>query len=597
MGRKIHILTEEVSNQIAAGEIIERPASVLKELIENSIDAGATQIDVETRSGGISWIKVKDDGCGMCKEDAFLCLERHATSKIVSLSDFSRLTTYGFRGEAIPAIASVAKFSLATQEKGTSKGIVIEVHGGKIVQVNETGGLEGTTVAVSSLFFNVPARLKFLKSPRTELLHLQKQLIFSALSHPEIGIRYDHSPGGKGCWEKGEDFWKRISSVFGETWAKELLWIEKEGKGFRIFGAISKPGVGRPTREDMFFFVNKRPVESKSFSLAVIDAYRNSLMKGLYPLCVLFAEVSPDEIDVNVHPTKKEVRFKREYAFRNFVSQVVLDGLKFQGISVPSSFFFEKKELNLPTLPTTDTAHSGEICLSFVNESLSGEDLFTNYSSSHPKENQETNNPFEYKIVGLFSSLYIAVEIKEGILLIDQHAAHERVLFEKMIEQFHASQKQAQKLLTPILITLSATEAEILSNSLSLFEDLGFEIRSFGISSFLLESVPTGIKRTDYEMFLREVLLELVELERHKKTARLYWQRDIALSVCKKAVKSGDLLTREEQEKLVRDLFLCKFPHTCPHGRPTWIKIEFKELEKQFGRIGVQGCEMKGKIL
>ncbi|QSR85995.1 DNA mismatch repair endonuclease MutL [Candidatus Methylacidiphilum infernorum] len=594
MGRKIHILSEEVVNQIAAGEVVERPASILKELLENAIDAGATQIDVETRSGGISWIKVKDDGCGMSKEDALLCLERHATSKLFSMDDFSRLSTYGFRGEAIPAIASVTKLILATQERDCPTGVIIEVHGGTIIRVEETAGLVGTSVSTSSLFYNLPPRLKFLKSPRTELLHLQRQLIFAALSHPEIGFRYNHSPGGKGGWEKGEGIWQRIISVLGEEWEKELCWIEREDEGFRIYGVVSKPGVGRPSKEDMFFFVNKRPVESKSFYLGVLDAYRNSLMKGLYPLCVLFVEVHPGEIDVNVHPTKKEVRFKREYAFRDFVHKAILGELS--TYKPFSSALMEEKGYDrmLPDSSKAETQKSS--CMSVEAQM---EELFDKQPVFHAKaleDNEQKEKISPYKIVGLFSSLYIAIETAEGIMLIDQHAAHERVLFEKLLLQFESMQKHSQKLITPLLISLSSTESAILSHSLPFFEQLGFEVRPFGLSSFLLESIPSGVKRMDYEQFFREVLAELVETDRQKKTARFYWQRDIALAVCRQAIKSGDPLTREEQEELVKNLFACKLPNTCPHGRPTWIRISFQEIEKRFGRSGPLGCTMKGKL-
>lgn len=596
MGRKIHILTEEVVNQIAAGEVVERPASILKELLENAIDAGATQIDVETRSGGISWIKVKDDGCGMSKEDALLCLERHATSKLFSMDDFSRLSTYGFRGEAIPAIASVTKLILATQERDCPAGVIIEVHGGTIIRVEETAGLVGTSVSTSSLFYNLPPRLKFLKSPRTELLHLQRQLIFAALSHPEIGFRYNHSPGGKGEWEKGEDLRQRIISVLGEEWEKELCWIEREDEGFRIYGAVSKPGVGRPSKEDMFFFVNKRPVESKSFYLGVIDAYRNSLMKGLYPLCVLFVEVHPGEIDVNVHPTKKEVRFKREYAFRDFVHKAILGELS--SYKPFSNALMEEKEKGYDRmLPDSSKAVAQKA--PYVSVEAQMEELFDKQPVFHAKaleDNEQTEKINPYKIVGLFSSLYIAIETAEGIMLIDQHAAHERVLFEKLLLQFESMQKHSQKLITPLLISLSSTESAILSHSLPFFEQLGFEVRPFGLSSFLLESIPSGVKRMDYEQFFREVLAELVETDRQKKTARFYWQRDIALAVCRQAIKSGDPLTKEEQEELVKNLFACKLPNTCPHGRPTWIRISFQEIEKRFGRSGPLGCTMKGKL-
>ncbi|QSR88053.1 DNA mismatch repair endonuclease MutL [Methylacidiphilum caldifontis] len=595
MGRKIHILAEDVVNQIAAGEIIERPASILKELLENSIDAGATQIDVETRSGGISWIKVKDDGCGMNKEDAFLSLERHATSKLYSLNDFSNLMTYGFRGEALPAIASVTKFTLATQEKDSPEGVIIEVHGGKIVRVEQTAGLAGTSVTASSLFYNLPPRLKFLKSPQTELLHLQRQLILAALSHPEIGIRYSHSPGGKGQWEKGEDLWTRISSVLGEEWAKELCWIDKEGEGFRIYGAVSKPGVGRPSREDMFFFVNKRAIESRSFYLGVIDAYRNSLMKGLYPLCALYVEVNPDEIDINVHPTKKEVRFKREYAFRDFVYKAILEKL-----STAKLFSNQVVEEQIDEKMLPENSKGFTQLHPCITAKAENEKLFDREHRFHARaieDNQGKENSVEYKVIGLFCSLYIAIETIDGIILIDQHAAHERVLFEKMLLEFESFKKQSQKLLAPCLLKLSSAEAEVLSNCLSWFEKLGFEIRPFGLCTFLLESIPSGIKRTDYEQFFREVIAELVETDRQNKTARFFWHRDIALAVCRQAIKSGDPLTKEEQEELVKSLFSCQFPNTCPHGRPTWIKINYKEIESRFGRSGPSGCAMKGQLL
>ena len=329
---RIHLLPEHVANQIAAGEVIERPASVLKELLENSLDAGATQVDVQIGAGGRSLVAVTDNGCGMSKDDALLCLERHATSKLRDSDDLDRIASYGFRGEAIPSIASVSRFRLRTREPDALAGTEIVIDGGKLRDVHEVGLAPGTQIEVRSLFFNLPARRKFLRTEATESAHIRHTLLLAGLARPDVGftLAMDEQPAQR--WMPGEDLRQRLVSIFGAEWAELTVPIEAASGGLRLRGFIGKPGVSRAARNEELFFINQRPVENRTLHFGLLEGYHNSLMKGRYPVAILFLEMDPSGVDVNIHPAKREVRFHDDFTIRHFVVKSVQEALgKFSG--------------------------------------------------------------------------------------------------------------------------------------------------------------------------------------------------------------------------------------------------------------------------
>ena len=325
---RIHLLPEHVANQIAAGEVIERPASVLKELLENSLDAGATQVDVQIGAGGRSLVAVTDNGCGMSKDDALLCLERHATSKLRDSDDLDRIASYGFRGEAIPSIASVSKFRLRSREPDAIAGTEIIIDGGKLRDVHEVGLAPGTQIEVRSLFYNLPARRKFLRTEPTESAHIRHTMLLAGLARPEVGftLTMDEQPAQR--WMPGEDLRQRLVSIFGLEWADLTVPIEAASGGLRLHGFIGKPGVSRAARNEELFFINQRPVENRTLHFGLLEGYHNSLMKGRYPVAILFLEMDPSGVDVNIHPAKREVRFHDDFTIRHFVVQSVQEALK-----------------------------------------------------------------------------------------------------------------------------------------------------------------------------------------------------------------------------------------------------------------------------
>src|SRR5277367_5348948 len=345
---RIHLLPEHVANQIAAGEVIERPASVLKELLENSLDAGATQVDVQIGAGGRSLVAVTDNGCGMSKDDALLCLERHATSKLRSSDDLDRIASYGFRGEAIPSIASVSKFRLRTREPEALAGTEIVIDGGKFRDVREVGLAPGTQIEVRSLFFNLPARRKFLRTEATESAHIRHTMLLAGLARPDIGftLTMDEQPAQR--WMPGEDLPQRLNSIFGAEWVGLTVPIEAASGGLRLRGFIGKPGVSRAARTEELFFINQRPVENRTLHFGLLEGYHNSLMKGRYPVAILFLDMDPSGVDVNIHPAKREVRFHDDFTIRRFVVSAVQEALgKFSGAPAAKFTFDEPPSVTL----------------------------------------------------------------------------------------------------------------------------------------------------------------------------------------------------------------------------------------------------------
>jgi DNA mismatch repair protein MutL len=663
---RIRLLPEQVANQIAAGEVIERPASVVKELVENSLDAEASQVTVEIQAGGRSLIRVIDDGIGMSRDDALLCLERHATSKIRRAEDLAAIATMGFRGEALPSIASVSRFLLTTRERGDSspEGTRILIGGGKILEVKAAGSATGTTVEVRQLFFNLPARRKFLRTEETESAHIQHYLTLAALAYP--GVAFTFQKDGRLVWQlpaiKGHKdaegrmaaLNERLRAVYGseqkllpvDFYANLQEGLEAEDSGspgsatLRVWGFIGAPGVSRATREDQHLFVNRRPVENRGLNFALLEGYHTSLMKGRYPVCCLFLEVDPAEVDVNIHPAKREVKFHREADVRRFVAQAVRQTLlelhsagQASNVSTvarplpadhgtvrppatqasavipeparqpalpdfPSELHppkIEPKPLSTQrSLPMGFRPSSGPQPIEAPGSDASP-DANAIASAASPTQHGTRSTPsapavalpllsVPLRLIGVIGRLYVVLESDRGLVLLDQHAAHERILFEQMLNRLEQHQQApSQKLLLPATIELSARDASFVREQLHVLGRLGVGLNEFGERTFLLDALPPFVKVTDPRRFVLELIDQLKAAGQEVNLLRL-GEQVVAKTVCRHAVKANDPLAGKELENLVEDLRRCAMPYTCPHGRPTLIEMNYRELEKKFGR-------------
>ena len=620
---RIHLLPEHVANQIAAGEVIERPASVLKELLENSLDASATQVDIQIGAGGRSLVAVTDNGCGMSKDDALLCLERHATSKLRDSDDLDRIASYGFRGEAIPSIASVSKFRLRTREHDAIAGTEIIIDGGKLRDVHEIGLAPGTQIEVRSLFYNLPARRKFLRTEPTESAHIRHVTLLAGLARPEVGftLTMDDQPAQR--WMPGEDLRQRLVSIFGAEWIENVVPIEAATGELKLHGFIGKPGVSRAARHEELFFINQRPVENRTLHFGLLEGYHNSLMKGRYPVAILFLEMDPSGVDVNIHPAKREVRFHDDFTIRHFVVSAVQEALgSFVGAPAAKFTFDEPSskvavdhratEGNGPTLLSSvvaadvpsadvppkisdgsfDSAHDGlRPPLQLETEPEPGALQPTLALPVDPLPQKATPRPeplitnrLGLRIVGCIANLYIIAESPEGMVLIDQHAAHERVLFEQMLKRMALQDPASQQLLFPVTLEFLPREADFLLAQLEPLQQAGVGITRFGPSTFLVDALPAMVKPRDVAEFIRTVIVDLQQEGGETRKGRRLSEEVVAKTVCRHAVKANDALKSAEWDHLIHDLLACDLPYTCPHGRPTMIQLSLAELEKKFGR-------------
>ncbi len=592
---RIRLLPEHVANQIAAGEVVERPASVVKELVENSLDAQATSITVEIQAGGRSLIRVSDDGVGMSKDDALLCLERHATSKIQKAEDLQSIDTMGFRGEALPSIASVCRMTLTTRERdGDPAATQIIINGGKLLDVKAAGSPPGTSIEIRGLFFNVPARRKFLRSEETEYGHIYHYLTLAALAYPHVAFAFLRD--GKHVWQlpASKDLRERLRALLGtET---ELVPVDSTSnetdKRLRVWGFIGKPGVSRGTRENQYVFVNRRPIENRGLNYALLEGYHTSLMKGRYPVCCLFLEIDPGEVDVNIHPAKREVKFHQEADIRRFVSEAVREALMAYHAPVPQGILPAKIETipepprELPTFtPLTGTPLTAwpkpkpfEVPISRAPEPA---------PVAHPVPESIGPSPLlkvPLRLVGVIGKLYVVFESDRGMVLLDQHAAHERILFEQMIKRMQRGNAASQRLLLPETIELPVRDAQFLRDLMPVLNRLGVGLSEFGERTFLLDGLPPFVKAREPRRFVLELIDQLRAAGQGVNSVRL-GEDIITKTVCRHAVKANDALAGAELENLINDLRHCDMPYTCPHGRPTILEMSYRELEKKFGRM------------
>jgi DNA mismatch repair protein MutL len=589
---RIRLLPEHVANQIAAGEVVERPASVVKELVENSLDAEAARITVTIKAGGRSAVVVADDGFGMGRDDALLALESHATSKISKAEDLSSIRSLGFRGEAVPSIAAVSRFTLTTRERGALSGTQIEIAGGKILSVADVGTAEGTTVEVRNLFFNLPARRKFLRSEQTEMTHIEHIVTLCALAHPAVAFRLVVDDREKFNLAPAPQLTGRLRELYGNQLVDQLVPVDLKRGEVHVTGYIGKPGISRGDRSQQHAFVNGRPVESKGINYALLEGYHTALMKGRYPVTFLFVEIDPELVDVNIHPAKREVRFHDEYAVR----QAVVDAVRRALEPAPGTGFQPVTGTGWPSSAAPLALRSEPVqpietqtSLPAINAAVPPAPAAVFGSSvaiereSVPVPNDVQTVDGRWRILGVIGQLYVLIESPEGLVLMDQHAAHERVLFERMLKELESDAAPSQKLLLPITIEVDARDALFLQSNLKTLHKLGIGVSEFGDKTFLVDAVPPYFQLQVIQQTFRNIIDELRQTGEQVHARRL-GEDKIATTVCRHAVKAHDPLKGEELRALLHQLHQCDLPYTCPHGRPTLIQISYLELEKKFGR-------------
>ncbi len=631
MGR-IRLLPDTLASQVAAGEVIERPASVLKELVENSLDAGAKRIDVAVRRGGISSITIADDGEGMDRDDALLALERHATSKLRTPDDLAAIHTLGFRGEALPSIASVSRFRLTTRPHGADAGTEVVVNGGRIESVRDSGCAPGTRIEVRSLFFNLPARKKFLRTETTEAAHLETQLHLLAIGHPGVAFTYQKDERQILHLAATDDLLNRIRDVAGKEVASCLIPIgDCAYGGIRLRGFLGKAGFSRSDRSQQIVFVNGRAVDAREVNFALREGYHTALMRGQYPITYLFIDLDPAQVDVNVHPAKREVRFRDPRAVREAIVRTVREvldlertawGRQFESAPVPKDEASLRREETLRAgakdeLMAASAAASGaqqhvegaapinvksaappaaelpplilqrdQVSLrrdwaEFPQASRSGQSV-----SKSERDGGRLAGTSEFTIIGVLGKLYILMEGRDGLVLVDQHAAHERILFEEMRRRLEDQGVVSQRLLLPLTLQVTPKDEDWLRSNAKALHRLGIGIEEFGPGTFKVDSLPPFLNADDPASLMRRIIDELRSVSSATSSFRL-GEDVIAKTVCRHAVKANDTLREKEIEQLVRDLLACELPYCCPHGRPTMIQFSYADLERKFGRAGL----------
>ncbi len=591
-------LDAAVVNKIAAGEVIERPASVVKELVENSLDAGAQTIELQVRKGGKTLIQVVDDGSGMGPEDAELCLERHATSKITTAEDIFAITTLGFRGEALPSIAAVSQFTLVTRERMASEGVKISVEGGKDRALGVTAAPPGSTVTVKNLFFNVPARRKFLRADTTEFGHIHGTLVTTALAHPQVRFRFLHNDHVAFDVLPAADTLERIAALFPQEFSGGLVPVEYSSHHLTVTGYVGVPALAKANRSGQFLFLNARPIKNPSLGFALGQAYQGLLPQGRFPVAVLFLRLHSGEVDVNAHPTKREVRFHNERNLLMQLTDIISESLRKADIfkemvlSTTQAFPLEAPHYaggpllpeiaqNDPTLPLETWRRSDTVTQRHNDTAVSS--LRPPVSPS-PRPFSTFAPPAPFRLLGQFRGTYLVVEVEGGLWVIDQHAAHERVMFEQVLASFATGSPEVQQFLTPLTLEVLPPERAILEEYRDSLEAIGFSLAPFGGNTYQVQSMPAYFYAGEVTSLLRE----FIDRKQNDDLGSLVEgrQAEIAARVaCKiKSVKAGQTLTAEAMEALVRSLLACSSPFTCPHGRPTMIRLTAAELDRQFDR-------------
>ncbi len=593
----IHILSPDVAAKIAAGEVVERPASVVKELVENALDAGAKTVRVETQQGGKRLIRIMDDGCGISEAEIPLVFARHATSKLTFIEDLSRITTLGFRGEALASIAAVSKITVVSRPLNQTAATRLCLEGGQETSLGSAGAPVGTVISVENLFYNVPARLKFLKAEATETGHIYRVVTHYAMAYPQV--RFSLQNDGRTTFQSNGSgqLFDALVSVFGLETARQMIEVNKNDFGFSIldfglgedtqskiqnpkskipsvYGYTSMPALHRGTRDQLIFFVNKRWIQDRSLNQAVIQAYHTFLQVERYPVAVINIELEPSEVDINVHPTKAEVKFQEPRLIFKKVQQAIRE------VVVAAS-----------PVPAYQMAHAGggqSSAWSFggsapSNSTLTQFGLDVQRTLPPEGENRLLIGLPMMRVIGQVQQMYLIAEGPDGLYLIDQHAAHERVLYEKLSAQKAKMAVARQQLLEPLVVELTPGQAAMLEAEQDALTEVGFDLEPFGGFTYRIRAMPEILGQAEPGQALIDILAEMVEgaiplaKEVHEK---------IAITVCKRgAIKGGQILSPEEMRELVRQLEATTAPRTCPHGRPTMIHLSLGELARQFGRL------------
>jgi DNA mismatch repair protein MutL len=595
---RIRILPEILSNKIAAGEVVERPASVVKELVENALDAGSTRIVVEVEKGGRSLIRVSDNGGGMSRDDALLSIERYATSKIYSDDDLFNISTLGFRGEALPSIASVSRLTLVTREETAESGTEIILEGGKLLKVLDTGTPCGTQVTVKHLFFNTPARLKFLKTIPTEMGHISDVISNMALGWPHIHFKLIHNGSVIQNWSAATDPVNRITDILGKDFSTGLFPIHNDNDGVSLSGWMSLPRITRATSQGIFVFVNGRVVRNRMVQHALTQAYGGRLMKGQFPLAVLFITVPCDQVDVNVHPSKQEIRFARQQQVYDAIVAAVSAGLSQEEKPswAPSKHLGQtaiseetvRAETNYPVSPPASGSKSSGMVPEFEDAPLPASRPEPKAIFRPPKQTDqpplwEAQQAVHLNPLGQFFNSYIICESGENLILLDQHAAHERILYEKLADKSLERRISVQRLLIPETLDLGYRQALALEKLIPELCRYGFEIEIFGKDSFVIKSVPVILSGRE----IRPLVIEMVDrILETGLAANLEKSLDACLKLmaCHGAIRANQSLTLAEMASVIKDLEVCRIPAHCPHGRPTWIQWPRQEIERLFKR-------------
>ncbi len=603
MSAIINILPSHVVNKIAAGEVVERPSSVVKEVVENSIDAGAFEIFIDIEQAGRRLIRITDNGIGMSKEDARTAFLRHATSKIATDADLEAIRTLGFRGEALSSIAAVSQVRMVTATKGAVSGTSLEIEGGTVKSITDAAASQGTSIEISHLFYNTPARLKFLKSSATEFSHIVTAVSRQALAHSAIRFRLTHNKKLVFDLPATMSLKARIFQLYGSEIAENLLEFEGDRDGVRIHGLIGRPAYSRADRTYQDFYVNHRAVKNPSLTHAFYGAYGDMLMRDRHPVGFIFIEIDPAYVDVNVHPAKAEVRFRNQSQIHDLVRDVIREGLRTLGIPAAGSTVAASgphaegaREALADYLKSRSSEDAGLVpksspffgrrkgdaetaSLPYAHESSVQQE---NHTESRPRLSGSPDHSL-YPIAQIHDSFIIA-QSWEGMAIVDQHAAHERVLFEKLQDQFGTGHVPLQNLLMPDQIELGPAQSSLLSEYLPELNRLGFVVDDFGGGTFMVRAVPSLLVGADY----RKLLLDIIdEVSVHGKSRKLDEVRNDVLSVmaCHPAIKVHRHLDLQEMDTLVHDLFQCRMPHTCPHGRPTVIHFPLHDIMKMFKRL------------
>jgi DNA mismatch repair protein MutL len=618
---KIIILPEEIASKIAAGEVIQRPESVVKELIDNSIDAGATSIEIEVKDAGKSFIRVTDNGVGMTEEDVVLAFEQHATSKIRTYDDLERISTLGFRGEALYSIAAVSQIEVKTKTEQEDVAVYLRIEGGKREEVSRAAHGRGTTIIVKNIFYNTPARRNFMKANSTEFRHIYQTVSRYAIAFPEIGFVLQ-SGTETVLRTKSGTVRERLDEIFGEKFANSLVSFQEEYDHLKISGFLGKPEYTKRTRGEQFLFLNKRYVVSKAVNHAVFSAYENLIDKGDFPFFAIFIDIPPNEIDVNVHPSKLEVKFRDERsiygAIRSAVhAALVRSDLVPEVVITGSSGKFANRMMNVASLrqDLIMQPRGGFVPVRFNSGRFQSQDRFAQdeeianavdplfsvklqQSGAGPlRRNPEqprqsgkesalatSTNTFagENTIIYQLHNKYIISQIPTGLLVVDQHAAHERIIYERTLKRFDEHGQNTQQLLFPISLNFNPADFAVVQEILPDLTQMGFGIKLFSGSTVVLDGVPVDLKPGRETTILTEIVEDFkrdndLHLTPREKLCKTY--------ACKAAVKAGDYLTEEEMESLLDQLFEAEVPYVCPHGRPVLVKIPLLELDKRFGRI------------